>query len=117
MELNLVAVGLYSVAGLGGMIMAIRAFGGQGSPTALAVLHLLFALAGAGTLYAYISSGDVDQKYTIALGLYGAAALGGLFLGSFRFRKDGKMPPNAIVGVHALVAVAGTFVLVTAVFA
>ena len=50
----------------------------------------------------------------IAIGLYVMAALGGVFLGSFRFGS--KYPPKAIVIVHALVAVAGTSTLLYASF-
>lgn len=116
LELNFIAMGLYMVAALGGLIMAVRAFKGFGSPALLAVLHFLFAGAASATLGLFIFSGEGEKDFlfTVALGLYVVAALGGLFLASFRFR--GSLPPNGIIVVHAVVAVCGTGALLAASF-
>jgi len=114
MSLNFVAMGLYVIAATGGLIMALRIFQEKPSPAILAILHLAFTGAGSLTLATFIFSGTVDSLFTLALVLYVIAALGGLFLGSFRFRDS--YPPKAVVVIHAGVAVAGTLTLLMASF-
>ena len=115
MQLNFIALGLYSIAALGGLIMAIRTFQEKPSPTIMAILHFLFAGSASVTLALFAFGGQTTNAlFKIALALYGAAALGGLFLASFRFGD--KYPPKFIVLVHALVAVSGTVVLLQASF-
>lgn len=110
MSLNFVALGLYAVAAIGGLIMALRAFKGQGSPIMMAILHLGFAGAGSLTLAAFIFGGAVATGYTVALACYVLAALGGLYLGSFRFREG--FPGTTLIYGHAGLAVVGTLTLV-----
>lgn len=113
--MNFVALGLYLIAATGGLIMAVRAFKGQGAPMLMAVLHFVFAGAGAGTLAAFIFTQAPAEAglFKAALITYGLAALGGLYLFSFRFR-DAGMPPKAVIAIHGAVAAVGTVLLVLA---
>ncbi len=114
--MNILALGLYGVAAIFGLILALRVFRQENSPMLMALLHMGFAVAGALTLIGFLTSGEAQSPlFLYAMIAYGVAALGGLFLFSYRFR-DAGFPPKGIVIVHALVAVVGTLLLLTASF-
>jgi hypothetical protein len=105
---------LFAVGALVGLTMAARFFSGKMPPFIMPVLHGLFVVSGVVTLYLAIQAGGFSQYVTYALYLFLAAALGGLYLVSFHLRK--KMPPNGVIVIHALVAVAGFVLLAAAAF-
>lgn len=110
------AIVLFVLAALVGLYMASRVFGGQLPPGAAAVFHGLFAASGLLLLLyeAFLSGTSHPQPVTIAAILLVIAALGGFLMVSYHMRK--QVPPKAIAGIHALVAVAGVGVLAASVF-
>ena len=104
----LTALGLFAVAAIGGVIMAVRVFGGKMPPWALSLLHAAFGAAGLVTLGFAAYEAPGDTLVLTALGLFVVAALGGFFLASFHLRN--RAHPKAVVGLHALLAVSA-FVL------
>ena len=106
-----VALILFALAAVGGLIMASQRLGGRPQPALpLALIHgaaaaaglvsLILAVAGAGGVGSYASTGLV---------LLVIAALGGFVLFSFHLR--GKPLPIPVMIIHALVAVAGFLIL------
>ena len=100
-----VAVILFLVAALGGIIMALSIFRGTFPRVGLAIAHGVLAATGLvlALLVAYTRSATPALTYGVALLVL--AALGGFFLLSFHIR--GKVHPRPAVVLHALVAVAG----------
>lgn len=104
------ALGLFLVDALGGLIMAVRAFGGLTIPPLLAGAHGLLGAAGLVLLLAISLSGTVREiNSERVLGILTAAAMGGFYLVSFHMR--GKALPRPVIVVHALTAVIGVGVL------
>lgn len=104
----MLALGLFAVAALGGLIMAIRIFAGGTPPWALSLLHAAFGAAGIVTLYLAIAGTPMGGLAWISLAGFVVAALGGFFLASFHMR--GKSHPTGVVILHALLAI-GAFAL------
>jgi len=102
-------LGLFAVAAIGGLIMAVRIFAGGTPPWVLSLLHAAFGAAGIVTLYLAVAGSAVGGLAWIALGLFVVAALGGFFLASFHLR--GQAHPKAVVALHALLAVSGFGIL------
>ncbi len=101
------ALALFTVAALLGVYMAIRVFKGALPPWPAAIFHGLFAATGLLLLLyaAFLAGAPQPPIITIAAALLVIAALGGFVLVSYHLRK--QVPPRALAGVHALVAVAG----------
>jgi hypothetical protein len=111
--LTLAAI-LFGVGALGGVaLLGLRLRGGN-PPIALALVHGLVAASGLVTLILAVAGGARGPALT-ALILFGVAALGGFLLFSMHLRQ--KLLPVGLILVHALVAVSGYVVLLTAVFA
>ncbi len=109
----LLSLGLFAVAAIGGLAMAIMHFRGISPPkTALAVLHGLFAASGLVVLLLALIKAGFSGKPGIAFGLLAVAALGGFVLLSSH--AQGKRLPSALVVGHALLAVAGFVTLLLA---
>ncbi|WP_129134686.1 hypothetical protein [Luteimonas sp. YGD11-2] len=105
---------LFTVAALGGLVMAGIRFRGRRNPPAwLAMLHGL--LAGAGvTLMAYAwYAGGIPALALLALLLFLLAAAGGAVL-SLGYKWNKRLLPAGLVIGHALAAVAA-YVLLLAV--
>ena len=64
-------------------------------------------------LIAVLVQGNAPAAVTTAFALLVVAALGGFFLASFHLR--GRLPPVAVVVIHAGVAAAGVLALLSAV--
>jgi fucose 4-O-acetylase-like acetyltransferase len=107
-----IAVALFLVAALGGLVMAVGIFKGATPWMPLALGHgglaataLVLAL-----LVAIAPGGAPILKYGVATLV--VAALGGFFLFSFQLR--GKPHPKVVVALHALLAVGGVACLALA---
>ena len=115
MRLLQAAAVLFTLAALGGLVMAGIRFSGRRNPPAwLAMLHGL--LAGAGvTLLAYAwYAGDIPASAMLALLLFLLAAAGGAVLSLAYKWKQRLLPAGLVIG-HAVAAVAGYVLLLLAV--
>jgi hypothetical protein len=111
-----IAVLVFAIAAVGGLIMATRVLAGRLAPWALSLLHAALGATGLvlTALVVLGKSADVASIVTVALLLLVVAALGGFFLASFHARK--QLPPRAVVFVHAGVAVIGFLLLLGGAF-
>jgi hypothetical protein len=110
--LNL-AVVIFAIAAVGGLILAIQHFRGGRRPWPLAILHGLGGAAGLVLLALAVLKADAPPQAKVALGLFVMAALGGFFL--FAKRLQGQGLPSPVVIIHAGVAVIGFLVLALAI--
>jgi hypothetical protein len=111
-----VAVVLFALAAVGGVVLAVIRFRGQPyPPLGLALVHGAAAAAGLVALLMAVAPGGAPSSATTALVLFVIAALGGFFLFSHHLRKVAL--PTWLVVVHALVAVVAFLVLAMAVLA
>ena len=107
------AIVVFALAALGGLVMAIGHFRGRTPPKpALAALHGVAAAAGLLILLLAVINIGTGGAPTVALVLFGLAALGGFVLLSFHLR--GRPLPGGLVGAHGLLAVAAFLVLLSA---
>ena len=111
-----VAAGLFTLAALGGLVMAAIRFGGKRNPPAwLAMVHGLLAAAGI-TLLAYAAvMGKVPASALVAVLLFLMAAGGGAVL-SLAYKWKQRLLPAWLVLAHALLAVVAYVLLLLAVF-
>ena len=105
------AVGLFAIAAIFGVTMAVLHFMGKSPPPmGLAVLHALFIIPGFGVLV-----GAVWRLFsgppTWALGIFALAALGG---GTMVLGWRAKPLPSALVLIHGGAALTGLAILVAA---
>jgi hypothetical protein len=111
------AVLIFAIGALGGLIMATRVLRGQFAPWALSLLHA--ALGATGLVLTAIvvlgKSANVASIVPIALVILVVAALGGFYLASIHARQ--QHPPRSVVFIHAGVAVVGFLLLAGGVFA
>jgi len=109
----ILAIVLFALAAVGGLIMAIMRFRGREQPPlALAIVHGLAAAAGLVALIAVIAGGSAPGAATLGLVLMLAAALGGFVL--FGNHLKNIPLPIPLMVIHALVAVAGFATLLVA---
>ncbi|WET42347.1 hypothetical protein [Citrobacter enshiensis] len=106
------AILVFAIGALGGLVLAAHVLRNKFAP----LVTVAFALPDVGATGLILLppdaySGNAPQQVFIAFALLLAAALGGFFLASFHLRK--KLPPKAIVAVHASVAVVGFLTLVS----
>ncbi len=101
----------FAIAALGGLVLASHVLRGRLAPWALSLLHAALGATGLLLLTSVLLQGSSSQGVMIAFALLLVAALGGFFLASFHQRK--KLPPKAIVVIHAGVAVAGFLTLLS----
>jgi hypothetical protein len=105
---------LFGIAALGGLVMAAIRFSGKPRPpSSLAMLHGL--LAGAGlTLLIYAGyTASLPPMARIAGGVLLLAAVGGIWL-NLRYHSRQLPLPIPVVVIHALAAVVGFGLLLTA---
>lgn len=116
MDMLQAAAGLFTLAALGGLVMAAIRFGRKHNPPAwLAMLHGLLAAAGI-TLLAYAAlTGEVPSLAVIAVLLFLLAAGGGAVLSLAYKWKQLLLPPWLVIA-HALLAVLAYALLLFAVF-
>ncbi|HEX6929287.1 MAG TPA: hypothetical protein VF267_08555 [Gammaproteobacteria bacterium] len=105
-----IAIGLFLLAAVGGLIMATQVFQGRKPTVAIAALHgPLAAIALLMVFWLWMQSG-ASALMSVGLGVLVIAALGGFFLLSFHVRN--KPHPKPVVVLHALLAVTGVVTLV-----
>ena len=107
------ALVIFAIAALGGLALASFVLRGKMAPWALSLVHALLGAVGLIILIVVLVQGSTAQQVLAGFVLLLVAALGGFLLASFHLRK--KLPHKAIVVVHAVLAVAGFLVLLTAV--
>ncbi|HEX5998853.1 MAG TPA: hypothetical protein VFZ16_05570 [Hyphomicrobiaceae bacterium] len=100
---------VFAVAAIGGLVLASRVLRAKLAPWPLSLLHAALGAIGLVLLIAILLQGSASQRVLISFVLLLIAALGGFFLASFHLRE--KLPPQAVVLVHAGVAVAGFLTL------
>lgn len=105
------AIILFAIAAVGGLFLASKVLTGKLAPWAVSIVHALLGATGLIVLLSIVMSGQGSSRLTAALGLLVVAALGGFLLASFHIR--GKLPPKAIVIIHAGVAVTGFLTLLS----
>ncbi|HQR03549.1 MAG: hypothetical protein JSR19_01890 [Proteobacteria bacterium] len=105
------AVIVFCIAAVGGLVLAAHVLRNKFAPWALSLLHALLGATGLILTLILLVQGNAPQKVLIGLALLLLAALGGFFLASFHLRR--KLPPKAVVVIHAGVAAAGLLTLVS----
>lgn len=103
------AVIVFAVAAAGGLLLAAHVLRNKFAPWLLSSLHALLGATGLVLLIVLLVQGNTPQRVLIGFVLMLIAALGGFFLASFHLRK--KLPPKAVVVIHACVAIAGFLTL------
>jgi hypothetical protein len=99
-----VALVLFALAAVGGVVMALQRFRGRPQPTlGIALVHGAAAAAGLVALVWIVAGAEAPSLAQAALGLFLAAALGGFALFAMHLRKSAL--PVWLVAVHGLVAV------------
>ena len=109
-----IAVLVFAIAALGGLVLAIRHFKGQDRPWPLAILHGLLGAVGLILLLLPVLNRGAPALARTALALFVVAALGGFLLFSFHLRN--KPLPSPVVVIHAGVAVVAFVLLAVGVF-
>ncbi|MGB3740512.1 MAG: hypothetical protein WA968_00435 [Castellaniella sp.] len=107
------AIIVFAIAAVGGLILASRVLRDKFAPWVLSLLHALLGAVGLILLIITLAEGAASQPVLVGFILLLIAALGGFFLVSFHARK--RLPPKAVVVVHATVAVIGFLTLLSAV--
>ncbi|WP_282278118.1 hypothetical protein [Stenotrophomonas sp. PS02297] len=102
---------VFAVAAIGGLVLAAHVLRGKFAPWALSLLHAVLGATGLVLLVVLMVQGAAPRPVTTGLAVLLLAALGGFFLASFHLRR--KLPPKAVVAIHAGVAVAGFLVLLS----
>lgn len=111
--LNYILV-IFAIAALGGLVLAASVLRDKLAPWALSVAHALLGATGLVLLIVLLVQGDAPRRVLIGFVVLLVAALGGFFLASFHLRK--KVPPKAVVVLHAGLAVAGFLTLLSLLF-
>lgn len=110
------AVIIFAIGAIGGLIMATRVLRQQLAPWALSLLHA--ALGATGLVLTAIvvlgKSEGISSVVPIALLILVVAALGGFYLASFHARR--QLPTRGVVFAHAGLAVTGFLLLCAGVF-
>jgi hypothetical protein len=111
----MIAVGLFAIAALGGVTMAVMHFRGKTPPpVALAMLHGAFAASGLVALLLAVWP-QFSGPAAWALGLFVLAALGGFTL-ALGFHRRGKPLPSGLVAGHGTLALLAFLTLLFAAF-
>jgi hypothetical protein len=108
-----IAVVLFAIAAAGGLVLALLRFRGRDLPMPLALIHGVVAAAGLALL-AWAAFGAASSSPARAsLAVFGVAAIGGFVLFARHLRN--KVLPVPLVVGHAVLAVAGFVLLLSAV--
>jgi len=111
-----IAVLVFAIGAVGGLIMALRVLRGQMAPWALSLLHAALGAAGL-VLTAIVVLGKVPGIagiVPVALLILVVAALGGFYLASIHARR--QLPARGVVFAHAGLAVFGFLCLLGGAF-
>ena len=110
-----IAVLIFAIGAVGGLVMAMRVLRGQLAPWALSLLHAALGATGLVLTAIVVFGGSgASGVVPIALLILVIAALGGFYLASIHLRQ--QIAPRAVVFVHAGVAVIGFLCLAGAAF-
>ncbi len=112
--MELLPVGLFAIAAIGGLTLVGMKFTGKEMPIPLALLHGAFAAAGLVTLILNVVENRVNTFMNISLVLFVIVALGGFALFSLHLMK--KRQPLLLIAAHGLGAVISFVVLLIALF-
>ena len=107
------AVWIFAIAAVGGLVLAAHVLRDQFAPWLVSIAHALLGATGLIILLLAVLDGNAPQRVVAALGLLLVAALGGFFLASFHLRR--RLPPKAVVVLHAGLAVTGFLTLLSVV--
>ncbi|HEX6662011.1 MAG TPA: hypothetical protein VF067_09110 [Sphingomicrobium sp.] len=110
-----IAVLIFAIGALGGLVMAMRILRGQLAPWALSLLHAALGATGLVLTALVVLGPGAPSMVSIALAILVIAALGGFYLASIHARQ--QLPPKAVVFVHAGAAVVGFLLLACGAFA
>ena len=110
--LNYAAI-VFAIAAAGGIVLALHVLREKFAPWVLSALHALLGATGLLLVLLAILQGQGGSRATASFAVLLVAALGGFFLASFHLRN--KLPPKGVVVLHALLAVTGFGILLTAV--
>lgn len=105
------AVIVFAIAALGGLYLAAHVLRDRFAPWAVSLLHAGLGALGLVLVIVALVQGGVSQTVLTGFVILVVAALGGFFLASFHLRR--KLPPKAVVLVHAGVAVVGFVTVLT----
>lgn len=113
------AVSLFGIAALGGIVLAILHFRDTPPPVAVSSMHGLLGLGGLAALIAALAQGDISESSrglaTAAAVVLGIAVAGGLFFLVLRLR--GKSLPKMMIPIHGAAAAIGFALALVAFFA
>ena len=111
-----IAVLIFAIGALGGLVLASSVLRGRMAPWALSLLHAALGATGLVLTGIVVLEGADDARgmIPIALLILIVAALGGFFVASFHARKLPTSKPAVVV--HAGVAVIGFLLLAGGVF-
>jgi hypothetical protein len=109
------AVIVFAIAAVGGLMLALHVLRDRLAPWLLSIAHALLGAAGLILVLLAVVGDNGSTLILASLLTLVVAALGGFFLASFHVRK--RLPPKAIVILHASLAVVGFGLLVIGVFA
>ena len=108
------ALVLFGLAALGGLTMAVIRFrGAERPPLAIALVHGAAAAAGLIALIVAVMGASDPGNARTALIVFVVAAAGGFYL--FAHHMQQKALPIPVMVIHALVAVTGFLLLLSAV--
>ena len=111
-----IAVLIFAIGALGGLILASSVLRGRLAPWALSIVHMLLGATGL-VLTALVVLGGSDAgkgMVPIALLILVVAALGGFYLASIHVKKE--VASKGVVFTHAGIAVIGFLLLLAATF-
>jgi hypothetical protein len=111
-----IAVLIFAIGALGGLVLASSVLRGRLAPWALSILHMLLGATGL-VLTALVVLGGSDAgkgMVPIALLILVVAALGGFYLASIHVKK--VVASRGVVFTHAGIAVIGFLLLLAATF-
>ena len=110
------AVLIFAIGAVGGLIMATRVLRGQLAPWALSLIHAALGATGLVLTGIVVLQGAREGMgiVPVALLILVVAALGGFFLASYHARN--QIPPRGVVFTHAGAAVIGFLLLAGGVF-
>lgn len=108
------AIGLFAIAAVGGLVLALQRLRDKPLSMPLALIHGLVAAAALLILLFTVVGSTLPVAATVAVVGFVIAALGGFFLFSFHLRSQ-KLP-IPVMAVHAVVAVGSFVTLLVAAF-
>lgn len=102
---------IFAIAAIGGLVLAAHVLRNKFAPWALSALHALLGAIGLILLIVILVQGNAAQQILVGFIILLIAALGGFFLASFHLRK--RLPPKAVVVLHAGLAILGFLTLLS----